>query len=163
MIGEEADRESVGGVLLNAIKVKVTRQAKSREIPLPRYATQGSSGVDLRSAESALIEPGNWAVVGTGLHLEIPEGFEAQVRSRSGLALNNGVMVLNTPGTIDSDYRGEVRVILMNLGKAPFHVEVGDRIAQLVFCPIVKAQLEETDALSSTEREHGGFGSTGSK
>lgn len=163
MTGVEPVQEIAGGVRLNAIKVKVTRDETSRGLPLPHYATPGSSGVDLRSAESALIEPGSWAVLGTGLHLEIPEGYEAQVRSRSGLALNKGVMVLNSPGTIDSDYRGEVRVILINLGKVPFRVEPGDRIAQMVFCPVVGADLEEVESLSSTEREQGGFGSTGSK
>ncbi|HOV28704.1 MAG TPA: dUTP diphosphatase [Synergistales bacterium] len=148
---------------MSDIRVKVKRGENAKQIPLPQYATSGSSGVDLRSAEAALIEPGTWAILGTGLHLEIPEGYEAQVRSRSGLALSRGVMVLNTPGTIDSDYRGEVRVILMNLGKAPFQVEPGDRIAQMVFCPVARAELEEVDTLSSTEREQGGFGSTGSK
>lgn len=150
-----------GGDLVNAIRVKVAREGYLTA--LPEYATSGSSGVDLRSAESATIQPGSWGVVGTGLRVEIPEGYEAQVRSRSGLALKKGVMVLNTPGTIDSDYRGEIRVILMNLGKDPFCVEPGDRIAQMVFCPVVKAYLEEAEALSSTEREAGGFGSTGSK
>jgi dUTP pyrophosphatase len=148
---------------VTVVKVRLEREASAQRLPLPEYATPGASGVDLRSVESITIQPGSWGFVGTGLHLEIPQGYEAQVRSRSGLALKKGVMVLNTPGTIDSDYRGEVRVILMNLGHEPFNVEPGDRIAQMVFCPVAKVEWEETDRLSSTEREAGGFGSTGSK
>jgi dUTP pyrophosphatase len=161
--GGAADLGIAAGGPVNAIRVKVTREGNPIHLSLPEYATPGSSGVDLRSVESAMIQPGSWGVVGTGLRIEIPEGYEAQVRPRSGLALKKGIMVLNTPGTIDSDYRGEVRVILMNLGKDAFSVEPGDRIAQMVFCPVVKACLEEADNLSPTEREAGGFGSTGSK
>lgn len=148
---------------MTVIKVQLEREQSARGLPLPEYATPGASGVDLRSVETVTVQPGSWGFVGTGLHLEIPQGYEAQVRSRSGLALKKGVMVLNTPGTIDSDYRGEVRVILMNLGHEPFHVEPGDRIAQMVFCPVTKVEWEETDRLSSTVREAGGFGSTGSR
>lgn len=148
---------------MTVIKVNLTREGAAQELPLPEYATPGASGMDLRSVESMTIQPGSWGFVGTGLHLEIPRGYEAQVRSRSGLALKKGIMVLNTPGTIDSDYRGEVRVILMNLGREAFEVEPGDRVAQMVFCPVVRVEWEETDRLSSTEREAGGFGSTGSK
>jgi len=148
---------------VTAIKVRLEREESAHGLPLPEYATSGASGVDLRSVESITVQPGSWGFVGTGLHLEIPQGYEAQVRSRSGLALKKGVMVLNSPGTIDSDYRGEVRVILMNLGHEPFKVEPGDRIAQMVFCPVTKVEWEEVDRLSSTEREAGGFGSTGSK
>jgi len=147
---------------VTVIKVRLEREESAHGLPLPEYATSGASGVDLRSVESITVQPGSWGFVGTGVHLEIPQGYEAQVRSRSGLALKKGVMVLNTPGTIDSDYRGEVRVILMNLGHEPFKVEPGDRIAQMVFCPVAKVEWEETDRLSSTEREAGGFGSTGS-
>ena len=147
---------------MTVIKVRLEREESAHGLPLPEYATSGASGVDLRSVESITVQPGSWGFVGTGVHLEIPQGYEAQVRSRSGLALKKGVMVLNTPGTIDSDYRGEVRVILMNLGLEPFKVEPGDRIAQMVFCPVAKVEWEETDRLSSTEREAGGFGSTGS-
>ncbi len=156
-------RETGAGGRLNVIKVCLSREDGAKGFPLPEYATPGASGVDLRSVESATILPGNWEFVGTGLHLDIPEGYEAQVRPRSGLALKKGIMVLNTPGTIDSDYRGEVRVILMNLGKEPFRIEPGDRIAQMVFCPVVKADWEETTELSASARESGGFGSTGSK
>lgn len=148
---------------MTAVRVKLTREESAKGLPLPEYATQGSSGVDLRSVESVTIQPGAWGTAGTGLHLEIPEGYEAQVRPRSGLALKRGIMVLNAPGTIDSDYRGEVRVILMNLGHEAFQVEPGDRIAQMVFCPVTRIEWEETDRLSSTGREAGGFGSTGSK
>lgn len=147
---------------MTVIKVRLEREESAHGLPLPEYATSGASGVDLRSVESITVQPGSWGFVGTGVHLEIPQGYEAQVRSRSGLALKKGVMVLNTPGTIDSDYRGEVRVILMNLGHEPFKVEPGDRIAQMVFCPVAKVEWEETERLSSTEREAGGFGSTGS-
>lgn len=148
---------------MTVIKVNLTRDGAAQELPLPEYATPGASGIDLRSVESITIQPGSWGFVGTGLHLEIPRGYEAQVRSRSGLALKKGIMVLNTPGTIDSDYRGEVRVILMNLGREAFEIQPGDRVAQMVFCPVVRVEWEETDRLSSTVREAGGFGSTGSK
>jgi dUTP pyrophosphatase len=162
-IEEEADSGIGGEDPVSGIRVRVIREESAKGLPLPEYATPGSSGVDLRSVEPATIQPGSWGAVGTGLHLEIPLGYEAQVRSRSGLALKKGVMVLNTPGTIDSDYRGEVRVILMNLGKEPFEIQPGDRIAQMVFCPVLKAELEESSTLSDTERATGGFGSTGSK
>lgn len=148
---------------MNVIKVRISREDVAKGFPLPGYATPGASGVDLRSVDSTTILPGDWGFVGTGLHLDIPDGYEAQVRPRSGLALKKGIMVLNTPGTIDSDYRGEVRVILMNLGKEPFRIDPGDRIAQMVFCPVVKAEWEETVELSPSARESGGFGSTGSK
>ncbi len=161
--GGVADPAIAGGETVTVIKVRLNRTAASQNVPLPGYATSGSSGADLRSVESARIAPGTWGSVGTGLHLEIPEGYEAQVRPRSGLALKKGIMVLNTPGTIDSDYRGEVRVILMNLGEEVFEIEPGDRVAQMIFCPVVQAEFEEVEILTSTEREAGGFGSTGSK
>jgi len=125
--------------------------------------TPSSSGVDLRAAEEKVIEPGDWALIGTGLYLEIPFGYEAQVRPRSGLALKHGVTVLNAPGTIDADYRGEVGVILINLGSKPFEVKVGDRIAQLVISAVCRACFEEVKNLSETDRGAGGFGSTGLK
>jgi len=117
--------------------------------------------VDLPAAEEVTINPGEWVSVGTGLYIELPPGYEGQVRPRSGLALRWGVTVLNAPGTVDSDYRGEVRVILINHCKDPFHIEVGDRIAQLVIAPVTRAELQVADELSSTERGKGGFGSTG--
>lgn len=130
---------------------------------LPAYATCGSSGMDIRAAEHAVIKAGGRGCVGTGLYLEIPDGYEAQVRPRSGLALKHGVTVLNTPGTIDSDYRGELRVILANFGENDFNIEPGDRIAQVVFASVVKAELEVVEELGDTERASGGFGSTGRK
>ncbi|MBQ9882380.1 MAG: dUTP diphosphatase [Synergistes sp.] len=142
------------------IKVKVKNCGCAE---LPAYATCGSSGMDIRSSESAVIKAGQRGCVGTGLYLEIPQGYEAQVRPRSGLALKHGITVLNTPGTIDSDYRGEVRVILANFGENDFAVEPGDRIAQMVFAPVVTAQFEEAAELGDTERASGGFGSTGRK
>jgi dUTP pyrophosphatase len=130
-------------------------------LPLPHYATAGSAGLDLSAAESARLEPGARASIGTGLALELPEGFEGQIRPRSGLAARHGVTVLNAPGTIDADYRGELRVLLVNLGDAPFEVAVGDRIAQLVIAPVVMAELELATSLGATERGDGGFGHTG--
>lgn len=144
-----------------AVVLRVLRDEKAAALPLPAYATPFSSGMDLRAAEEALLLPGEWASVGTGLSVEIPEGFEGQVRPRSGLALNHGVTVLNAPGTIDADYRGEVRVLLVNHSRDPFTVETGDRIAQLVITPVVRIAWEEVDELEASERGSGGFGSTG--
>lgn len=132
-------------------------------IALPGYATPGSSGLDLRAAEPSVIPPGGRACVGTGLFFEMPLGCEAQIRPRSGLALKNGVTVLNSPGTIDSDYRGEIKIILINHGHEDFKIEPGDRIAQVVFAEVTRVSLERADELQETERSSGGFGSTGSK
>jgi len=145
------------------VKVKVLRRGSALGFDMPSYMTPSSSGVDLRAAEEKVIEPGDWALIGTGLYLEIPFGYEAQVRPRSGLALKHGVTVLNAPGTIDADYRGEVGVILINLGSKPFEVKVGDRIAQLVISAVCRASFEEAKNLSETDRGAGGFGSTGLK
>ena len=144
---------------------KILIKRLSKEIPLPKYETSGSSGMDLAANIEANIniDPGKTAIVPTGLSISIPKGFEAQIRPRSGLAAKQKISVLNTPGTIDSDYRGEIKVILINLGQKPFKVEKGLRIAQMVVCPIVQAQLKEVDDLSETDRGKGGFGSTGSK
>lgn len=140
----------------------LTVKVKAAEgVSLPAYATAGASGMDIRANESAVIKAGGRGCVGTGLFMEIPEGFEAQVRPRSGLALKHGVTVLNSPGTIDSDYRGEIRVILANLGEDDFHIEPGDRIAQIVFAQVTQASLELSEELGYTERATGGFGSTG--
>jgi len=131
---------------------------------LPEYKTAQSAGADLRASCDLDIEPGEAALVGTGVFLEIPDGYEAQVRSRSGLALKNSVFVLNSPGTIDSDYRGEVGVILFNAGRETFKVSKGDRIAQLVVAPVVRANFVSRSSLkelSVTDRGSGGFGSTG--
>jgi len=137
----------------------------SKEVSLPKYETSGSSGMDLAANIDANIniDPGKTAIIPTGLALSIPKGFEVQIRPRSGLAAKQKISVLNTPGTIDADYRGEIKVILINLGHEPFKVEKGLRIAQMVVCPIVQAQLKEVDDLSKTERGKGGFGSTGTK
>lgn len=127
----------------------------------PVYQTPGSAGCDLIASEGAQIPPQGWTVVPTGLFLEMPKGFEAQVRSRSGLAAKHGVIVLNEPGTIDNDYRGEIKVILKNTGHDEFIVKKGDRIAQMVFAPIFRASFRKSDELSDTARAAGGFGSTG--
>jgi len=147
------------------MRVRVKRLPAARDLPLPRPASPGSSGCDLRAAvaEELVIRPGERALVPTGLALAIPPGCEAQVRPRSGLALRHGIGVLNAPGTIDSDYRGEVAVILVNLGAAPFPVRRGDRIAQLVFARVEPVEWEETEdaELDESARGAGGFGSTG--
>ncbi len=145
------------------IRVKVKRLSHAKDIDLPSYATPGSAGLDLRAAvdNKVVLEPGERALIPTGIILEIPEGYEGQVRPRSGLAINKGVTVLNSPGTIDSDYRGEVKVILINLGKEKVEIKRGDRIAQLVIAPVVKVDIEEVEDLSETFRGSEGFGSTG--
>jgi len=142
------------------MKVKVINKSKH---DLPNYETTFSAGLDLRACIEApyTLQPLERTLIKTGLFLEIPEGFEAQVRPRSGLALKKGVTVLNAPGTIDADYRGEVGVILINLSKQPFVIEGGDRIAQLVFAKVAQAEWSLSDDLSNTERGEGGFGSTG--
>jgi dUTP pyrophosphatase len=144
-----------------SVPLKVMVLEGRPELPLPSYQTAGASGMDVPAARAARIEPGRWVAVGTGLALEIPPGFEVQVRPRSGLAARHGVTVLNAPGTIDADYRGELQVLLVNHGSAPFDVAVGDRIAQLVVAPVVQAAVEVVEALSSSERGAGGFGHTG--
>jgi len=131
------------------------------ELPLPVRATEHAAGVDLPSAEAGTLEPGARHAFRTGLVLELPAGYEGQVRPRSGLALRHGVTVLNAPGTIDADYRGEVKVLLVNLGAEPFEVEVGTRIAQLVLAPVGAAELHVSTELRPSERGEGGFGSTG--
>jgi len=137
----------------------------SKNIILPKYETSGSSGLDLSAniKTSVKIEPGETTIIPTGISVSIPKNFEIQIRPRSGLAAKNQITVLNTPGTIDADYRGEIKVILINLSKETFVVENGARIAQMVMCPVIKAKLKEVDDLSKTERGKGGFGSTGTK
>lgn len=127
----------------------------------PLYATPGSAGCDLIADEEVTLPPGKWCAVGTGLYLEIPTGYVAQVCPRSGLAFKHGVTVLNSPGIIDSDYRGEIKVLLINHNSLRYTVKKGDRIAQLVFMPIVSAVMRHVEQLSSTDRGEGGFGSTG--
>lgn len=148
-----------------AIKVTVARLPHGEGLPLPAYQTPGAAGLDLLAAiapnAKVVIEPGARERVPTGLRLELPLGFEGQVRPRSGLALKNGVTVLNSPGTIDSDYRGEVAVILINLGSEPFEITRGARIAQLVVAPVTQAVFVEAADLAGSARGAGGFGSTG--
>lgn len=144
-----------------SIPVQVKRLAHGAGLPLPAYTTVGAAGMDVVSAEDVTIAPGERHAVATGLALAIPEGYEIQVRPRSGLALKHGISVPNTPGTIDSDYRGELKVILINLGGEPFAIARGDRVAQLVLAPVVQAAWEEVAELGATTRGEGGFGSTG--
>ena len=143
------------------IAIAIKRLPHGDGLPLPAYATNGAAGMDVVAAEELTLAPGARHAVATGFAVAIPEGYEIQVRPRSGLALKHGVTCLNTPGTIDSDYRGEVKVILANLGTAPFPIARGDRIAQLVPAVVQRAALAEVDDLDVTLRGAGGFGSTG--
>ncbi len=145
----------------DAVPVMVKRLEHGQGLDLPVYATTGAAGMDVVSAEDVTIAPGARHAVATGLALAIPPGFEVQVRPRSGLALKHGITVPNTPGTIDSDYRGELKVILINLGADAFDIRRGDRVAQLVLAPVVQAGWLEVDELDETVRGTGGFGSTG--
>jgi dUTP pyrophosphatase len=144
------------------VRVKLRRVAnRGPPLDLPRYETPGAAGLDLRSDEAFTLAPGERRLVPTGLAVELPPGHEGQVRPRSGLALKHGVGMVNAPGTIDSDYRGEVGVLLVNHGQAPVSFARGDRIAQLVVAPVVQAELELVEALAESGRGGGGFGSTG--
>jgi len=144
---------------------KILIKRTSKNVSLPKYETSGSSGMDISAfiENNIEIKPGEKSIISTGIHLSIPKGFEVQIRPRSGLAAKKSISVLNTPGTIDADYRGEIKVILINLGKEKFIIENGMRIAQMVVCPIVQAEFEEVNELSITDRGSGGFGSTGNK
>lgn len=145
------------------MKISIQRLASGEGLPLPEYATAGAAGADLHAAltEPFTLKSGERALVPTGFALAIPDGWEGQIRPRSGLALKHGVTTLNAPGTIDSDYRGEVGVILINLGAEPFTVQRGDRIAQIVFAPAPAVAFKEVSALNETARMKAGFGSTG--
>ena len=145
------------------MKVKVKRLKHAEGLALPSYATPHSVGMDLLAAidEELTVKPLQRVLIPTGIAVEIPDGYEIQIRPRSGLAVKHGITVLNTPGTIDPDYRGEIKVILINLGEKDFKVKRGDRIAQMVLCPIVRFEWEEAQELSDSERGQGGFGSTG--
>lgn len=149
------------------IDLRVQRLPHAQGLPLPRYETSGAAGMDLIAAlaegETMVLAPGERAMVPTGLAIALPDGFEAQVRPRSGLAAKNGVTVLNSPGTIDCDYRGEVKVILINHGREAFTIERGTRIAQMVVAPVTQAVFREVETLDETARGAGGFGSTGTK
>lgn len=147
--------------MIDPVGVQLKRLPHGAGLDLPAYATAGAAGMDVVSAEDVSIAPGDRHAVATGFALAIPMGFEIQVRPRSGLALKHGVTVPNTPGTIDSDYRGELKVILINHGSESFAVRRGDRIAQLVLAPVVQARWNEVDELDETARGAGGFGSTG--
>jgi dUTP pyrophosphatase len=148
---------------VEAVTVAVTRLEHGRDLPLPAYATAGSAGMDLLAAVAAetTLAPGARALIPTGIAIALPQGFEAQVRPRSGLALKFGVTTLNAPGTIDADYRGEIGVILINHGEASFTVKRGERIAQLVLAPVTRLHWAERASLDETVRGKGGFGSTG--
>ena len=146
-----------------SVQVAITRLPHNADLPLPSYETEQAAGMDLPAAveDDIVIEPGKRAMVPTGLAIALPAGYEAQVRPRSGLAAKNGVTVLNSPGTVDADYRGEVKVILINLGDAPFTITRGMRIAQMVIAPVTRAAIVEVAVLPETARGAGGFGSTG--
>ncbi len=145
--------------------VKILIKRLSSKVTMPQYKTIGSSGMDIAAFldNEILIKPSEKKIIPTGVKLKIPKGYEVQIRPRSGLAANNDITVLNTPGTIDSDYRGEIKVILFNHGKNIFKVENGLRIAQMVLCPVIEANLSEVEIIDETERGEGGFGSTGTK
>lgn len=143
------------------IEIRLFRLPHGEGLPLPRYASEDAAGLDVSSAEDRTLEPGERHAFATGFAIEIPHGYEVQVRPRSGLAIRHGITCLNTPGTIDSDYRGEVKVILVNLGQEPFEVRRGERIAQLVPAPVLRANFVEASELAETARGSGGFGSTG--
>jgi dUTP pyrophosphatase len=143
------------------MKLEIIRLEHGADLPLPSYATAGAAGLDLRAAEALIIKPNARALVATGIAISLPENFEAQVRPRSGLAVNHGVTVLNAPGTIDSDYRGEIKVPLINHGSEDFSIARGDRIAQMIIAPVVQVTPIEVRKLSETSRGAGGFGSSG--
>ncbi len=143
------------------IAIQLQRLAHGEGLPLPSYASAGAAGLDVVAAEDVTLAPGQRHAVATGFAIAIPAGYEVQVRPRSGLALKHGITCLNTPGTIDEDYRGEVKIILANLGAEPFEVRRGERIAQLVPAAVVKGRFDEVADLSETDRGGGGFGSTG--
>lgn len=148
---------------MTEVAVAVTRLPGNDDIALPRYETEQSAGLDLAAAlpETVVLDPGGRATIPTGLAIALPPGYEAQIRPRSGLAARSGVTVLNAPGTVDADYRGEVKVVLANLGDAPFAVERGMRIAQMVVAPVTRIAWDEMEALPRSARGAGGFGSTG--
>jgi len=149
----------------SSIRLLVRRKAGTEDVPLPQYMTEHAAGMDLCAAVEGtlVIEPGERAIVPTGLFMALPPGYEAQVRPRSGLAIKRGITVANAPGTIDADYRGEVGVILVNLGAEPFEVTRGMRVAQMIVAPVTRADIAVTDELPDSERGAGGFGSTGHK
>ena len=142
-------------------RVKLKRLPHGADLPLPEPATGGAAGADLRAAEEVVLEPGGWAAVATGLAVELPPGTEAQVRPRSGLARHHGVTVLNGPGTVDCDYRGELQILLINHGRQPYRIQRGERIAQMVVARVLDVEFEAADELSESARGASGFGSSG--
>lgn len=149
---------AAGLAMRKKIRVRIKRQG---DVPLPYRATAGAAGLDLHAAEAVTIPARGFGTVPTGLTLELPEGIEGQIRPRSGLAAQKGIGILNSPGTIDSDYRGEIKVVLFNISDSDFRIQRGDRIAQLVFSRVIPIILEEAETLTGTERGGGGFGHTG--
>ncbi|MCX5770483.1 MAG: dUTP diphosphatase [Candidatus Hydrogenedentes bacterium] len=147
------------------MNIRVYTEPGCEDIPLPSYESLHAAGMDVRAAvpEPVTIPPGGRAVIPTGLHIELPPGTEAQIRPRSGLAARNGITMLNSPGTVDADYRGEVRVVVINHGQEPFTIRRGDRIAQMVVAPVLRVQWEPATSLDDTSRGHGGFGHTGNQ
>jgi len=160
---DRADRETRGPGPGDPIRIPLVREPHARDLPLPRPESKAAAGVDLRAAveEDVRLDPGERRLIPTGLRIALPEGFEAQIRPRSGLALRHGILVPNSPGTIDADYRGEIQVILMNAGADPFSISRGDRIAQLVVAAVQQPEWDVVEALDVTERGDGGFGHTG--
>ena len=143
------------------VVVRFKREAGGENIELPNYQTAGAAGMDVRANEERVLRPGETILVATGFSMAVPTGYEAQMRPRSGLAIKHGITLLNTPGTIDADYRGEVKVILSNFGSEPFVVQRGDRVAQMIIAKVERAHVQEVDSLEETERGAGGFGHTG--
>ena len=150
-------------MMLDKFVIKVKRLKHNKDIPLPAYESEGSSGLDIRAAveESVVLKPGRIRLIPTGLAISVPSGFEVQIRPRSGLALRHGIGMVNSPGTIDADYRGEIGLVLINWGGKPFTINRGDRIAQMVISRVTRAEVTEVDNLDETPRGSGGFGHTG--
>lgn len=148
---------------MKKVKILLKKKEGCEDLPVPRYATSGSSGMDLVAdvTDEVVLMPGDIKLISAGIYISIPEGFEAEVRPRSGLALKHGISLVNTPGTIDSDYRGLINIIMINHGKESFAIRRGDRIAQMIIKEVVKADIEVTLELDDTVRSHGGFGHTG--
>ncbi|MDP2928775.1 MAG: dUTP diphosphatase [Candidatus Omnitrophota bacterium] len=148
---------------MKAVKVLLKKKEGCKDLPVPRYATSGSSGMDLYADVGAevILLPGDIKLISAGIYISMPEGYEAEIRPRSGLAIKHGISLVNTPGTIDSDYRGLVNLIMINHGKEPFTIHRGDRIAQMVIKEVVRAEIELAEDLDDTVRSHGGFGHTG--
>lgn len=145
------------------VKIKIKQEPGSEDLPLPSYMSQGASGADLYAdvREEILLKPGDIRLVSTGISISLPQGFEAQIRPRSGLAFKHGITLVNTPGTVDSDYRGVISLIVTNLGREPYVIRRGDRLAQMIIAPVARMEVEKWEELDTTQRESGGFGHTG--